>query len=193
MDQQFHTECLQKLCRVCGSYLQHSRAVYRCEDHQHCLLEVFRIDLAQDLEHIHPPHLCEHCQAVMSKAVAAGKDVTIYLHFVKAFEWSEHAEVEYHVCNHVAKSKKGGRPKKARKNRGRPIANSAHTRLDQLQSFCTQEYLPEQMERGTLTYYIPSSLGVKQSDLECPLCMILLDRPVLLACGTVLCTECVYR
>lgn len=168
--------------------------MYRCEDHQHGLLEVFGVDLAQDFEHTHPPHLCERCQAVISKAVAAGKEGTIYLHSVKVFEWSEHAEMECHVCNHVAKSKKGGRPKKARKNRGRPTADSAHTRLDQLQSCCTQEsYLPGQMERSTLTYYIPSSLGVKQSDLECPVCMVLLDRPVQLACGAVLCIECVYR
>ena len=169
--------------------------MHRCEDHKDGLLEVFGIDPTRDLEYKHPPNFCERCQAVLSKAVAAAKEGKIYLHSVKVYEWSEHVELDCQVCEHVVKSKKGGRPKKARKNRGRPTAISAHTRLQQIEN-CAQEsymYVPGQIERSTLTYFIPSSLGVKQSDLECPVCMTLLDRPVLLACGAVLCSECVYR
>ena len=134
MDQIFHSECLEKLCRVCGSYLQHSRAVYQCEDHKGSLQDVFKIDQTRDLDNTHPPSFCERCQVVLVKAVAAAKDIRVYLHSVKPFEWSAHTGVDCQVCNHMAISKKGERPKKAKKNRGRPTVNSAHTQLERIQN-----------------------------------------------------------
>ena len=193
MDQTFHSECLEKLCRVCGCYLQHSRAVYRCGDHKDDLLKVFSIDHSSDTEGIHPPYFCERCKAVIVKAVAAAKNEKIYLHSVTVFAWSGHKQSDCQVCDQVVVSKKGGRPKKTRKNRGRPTAVSAHTRLEQLQTNKQESYIPGQVERSTLVYFVPSSLGVQQSDLECPVCTTLLDRPVQVSCGAVLCTECVYR
>ena len=136
MPEQFHSECLHKLCRVYGSYLQHSRAVYQCEDHRAGLLEVFHVDQASDVEHIHPPYFCEHCQAVLVKAAVAAKESKVYLHSVTTYEWSPHSDVHYQVCTHMAMQKKGGRPRKGRKNQGRPTANSAHARLKQLKD-CT--------------------------------------------------------
>ena len=141
MDQIFHSECLEKLCRVCGSYLQHSRAVYQCEDHKGSLQDVFKIDQTRDLDSTHTPSFCERCQVVLVKAVAAAKDIRVYLHSVKPFEWSAHTGVDCQVCNHMAMSKKGGRPNKAKKNRGRPTVNSAHTRLERMQNLKTEQLL----------------------------------------------------
>ena len=193
MAQTFHCECLKKICRVCGCYLEHTRAKYSCEDHQDGLIKAFNIDHTSDLEDTHPPFFCERCLGVVVKAVAAAKDEKVYLHSVRVCVWSGHEEEDCQVCNQVAVSRKGGRPKKARKNRGRPRTNSVHTRLERMRNYRQESYLPCQVERSTLVYSVPSSLGVKQSDLECPVCMILLDRPVQLACGAVLCMECVCR
>ena len=167
--------------------------MYVCEDHKGDLLKVFGIDYSSDTEGVHPPYFCERCNAVVVKAIAAANKKKIYLHSVTVFTWSGHTQSDCHVCDQVVVSKKGGRPKKTRKNRGRPTAVSAHTRLEQLRKNETESYLPGQVERGTLVYFVPSSLGVQQSDLECPVCTALLDRPVQVQCGAVLCTECVYR
>ena len=160
---------------------------------QACRIEEFHVDQASDVEHIHPPYFCERCQAVLVKAAVAAKESKVYLHLVTTYEWSPHSDVHCQMCTHMAMQKKGGWPPKGRKKRGRPTANSAHTCMKQLED-CTQaSYLPDLIERSTLTYFIPSSLGVKKCDLECPVCMSLVNRPFQLACGVTLCTEYIYR
>ena len=159
MDQEFHSECLKKLCRVCGNYLQHSRAVYTCANHRDDLMKVFCLDHTRDLDGIHPPFFCERCQAVLDREVTSTSKDEVYLHSVRVHEWSGHSELDCHVCHKVAVSKKGGRPKKVTKNRGMPTAGSTHTHLKQIKSCKPDSYIPSQIERSTLTYSIPTSLG----------------------------------
>ena len=141
-------------------------------NHRDDLMKVFCHDHTRNLDGIHPPLFCERCQAVLDREVTSTSKDEVYLHSVRVHEWSGHSELNCHVCKSL---KKGGRSKKVTKNRGRPTAGSTHTHLKQIKSCKQDSYIPSQIERSTP---IPTSLGVKQSDLECPLCMLLLDRPV---------------
>ena len=89
------------------------------------------------------------------------------------------------------KKQKGGRPAKGRKRRGRPTSGDAHTTLLEVQRIAPPSFFPEMSERSI--QHIPASLGLNPSDVECPICLELLDRPIQILCGSVICMTGVQR
>lgn len=85
--------------------------------------------------------------------------------------------------------KKGGRPKKGRKNRGKPQLDSCHDLIAH-----TKQISPEAFYHTDqfLTYNIPLSIDLSKSDIECSICCNLLNSPVQLICQQpfFLCASC---
>ena len=77
-----------------------------------------------------------------------------------------------------------GRPRKGRKNRGRPTSTSTTALIHQIQAVAPPSMVDEQCDYK-FTYPF-----VCQSDVECPMCLCVLDRPVELHCGPLVCAGC---
>ena len=77
-----------------------------------------------------------------------------------------------------------GRPRKGRKNRGRPTSTSTTALIHQIQAVAPPSMVDEQCD------YKFTHSSVCQSDVECPMCLCVLDRPVELHCGPLVCAGC---
>ena len=184
-----HQMRLNNLCRVCGCSMKHSRTVYDVKNHKDDLMAVFRIDITHDSTTIHPGQLCEKCKTVLTKSKKATAEGKTYIHSVRTHEWQNHDPSGCTVCTLPV----GGRPKKLPKNRGHPAANSAHTLITHIKQCSSPSLLPARMKNSRLPYVLSSSLGLREDDVECSICTLLLDQPIQLSCGSVVCMECICR
>ena len=186
---QVHQTRLKNLCRVCGYSLKHSRTVYDSKNHKDELMAVFHIDITSDSATIHPDRYCEKCRAVLTKSKKAATEGKVYMHSVKPFEWHSHDPSGCSICALPV----GGRPKKLPKNRGCPTANSAHTLITHIKQCSLPSLLPVSMRSSRPPFVQPSSLGLRAEYVECSVCSLLLNQPVQLSCGSVVCMECICR
>ena len=185
---QIHQTRLQRLCRVCGGSLKHSRTVYECKNHKDDLMAVFHVDINFDTPAVHPRQLCEKCKTILSKSMKTTTEGEVYGHRVKVHEWHQHNSDSCSVCTLPV----GGRPKLT-KNRGRPAATSTHALINNIRQCSPPSLLPVAMKNSRPSYTLYPTLGLAADDVECSICKLLLDQPVQLSCGSVVCTECVCR
>ena len=85
----------------------------------------------------------------------------------------------------MALAKGGGQNRKETKKRGRP-ADLQTTIIDHLETTAPLSLFPA-MDRPE------HQLTEVSCDLSCPICCIVLDRPLQLACGNVVCFDCCYK
>lgn len=189
LQDQMHQTRLKSLCRVCGCSLKHSRTVYDCDTHKDDLRAVFHTDIANDSTTIHPDQFCEKCKTVLTKSKKAATEGKVYMHSIKTHEWHSHDPSGCSICALPV----GGRPKKLTKNRGRPTANSPHTLITHIKQCSPPSLLPVSMRSSRPPFVLSSSLGLRAEDVECSICSLLLDQPVQLSCGSVVCMECICR
>ena len=90
---QHHTECLEQLCRVCGSFFQQKYNRYSCSDHQAALQSAFSIDVkSESCVDVYRSHFCKCCYATMHQIESAKKESHIYNHGVTVCEWQKHTD-----------------------------------------------------------------------------------------------------
>ena len=183
-----HQRRLEKLCRVCGQSLKHSRTLYLCEKYQEDLFAVFHFKVHHDSPDIHPCHFCEKCKSVLYKSQKAAKENRLYITSVRVHDWTVHGH-QCIICSPLA----GGRPKKERKNRVRPSLTSSHTIITQITESSPPSFLPPDSADFRPPYILPQSSGLKPEDIECSICTLILDQPVQLPCSTVVCRGCICR
>ena len=116
-DSEFHQKELQRHCRVCASIMEdHSRSQfgYHCqEQHNQSLLLKLGVNVMADQPDVHPTHFCHSCRTKASHHLETTTSS------ITPFDWKPHNS-NCTACIFFQKQKKGGRPKKQRKNRERP-------------------------------------------------------------------------
>lgn len=89
------------------------------------------------------------------------------------------------VCEHFANiAKGGGQNRKLTKNRGRPTGETSKELLQHINSVAPASILSVDVRQ--LEFHT-QSLG---DQLSCPVCTAVLDRPVELSCGAIVCLRC---
>ena len=185
-----HMEALEKLCQVCGGNINKYRVKYVCEEHADNLRITFHLSILTDQPDVHPRLFCDCCYAVMKRKITAMENNKVYLPSIDLYVWEQHTHTHTcTTCNQVKSVKKGGRPKKGRKNRGKPQLDSCHDLIAH-----TKQISPEAFYHTDqfLTYNIPLSIDLSKSDIECSICCNLLNSPVQLICQQpfFLCASC---
>ena len=102
---------------------------YTChEETNKTLLQNFGIDVDKDQPNIHPKVFCLCCRHTATKATQYSECTASTL---KVFQWIPHTELSCscEVCCFFKEQKKGGTPKKERKNRGRPHSQHIVNRI----------------------------------------------------------------
>ena len=153
-------------------------------DHKEELWSAFSISIDEDIPDIHPIYFCDRCHVVVGKKLRATKP---YLQSLKLFQWEHHTNSDR--CKTCAKLNvilKGGRPKKGRKNRGRPKENSCHNIIAYIRDIAP----PHFYNNRDLIEVMKVPEGVSQSESVCPICLNLLNSPIKLSCKTLLCSSC---
>ena len=107
------------------------------------------------------------------------------------FNWQPHSDGACSQCQYFQKRGSGGRPKTTRKGRpkSREVQLVAEDPLHRLcKSACPSWNAPQAL---SLSSFLPPATGVHLSDLQCPFCSLVVDRPVQTACGKFVCCTCI--
>ena len=90
----YHTNELQKVCRVCAKRLKKAKGKDRSfpvSEHSKELYKVFRIDTSADAEDTRPLFFCLSCKVFMSSWHSRGGSAPAV---GRVFAWAKHSEVE---------------------------------------------------------------------------------------------------
>ena len=175
---ELHSAALAGLCRICGGRLSNHRVTYECTEHTNGLMGAFLVDISQDKPDVHPARFCNNCYRAYrqhEKMESEGKD---YNCSIQVPQWNEHT-TNCDRCNKFTNSKKGGRPKKATKNRGRPKHTEAEDNVTragikyQIRSLAGPQYKAT-MPLSPVRFVSLISLKT----LVCPICKCTVDQPV---------------
>jgi len=154
-----------------------------------------------DVPSTHPPRFCNTCYRTMTKYEEQKKNDNIYLHSKVAIQWLPHM-TDCKVCNN-----KGGRPQKIKGNRGvhksmfinksiddKPQVNSTCTFIDSNVTNCIDGIAPPSLliDNTEITLCdVHVQQNINAARLQCPICLRLVDRPVITSCQHIYCCMCI--
>ena len=146
-------------------------------------MKVFGIDVSRD---DHSQNFCHKCQNVIytsNKRAEEGRD---YTPRVVVFDgWLKHTNGGCSVCQHISVVQRGGARKKIKV--GRPAEVCYQLAIRHIRSVAPLSFFPDANSRS----YTAGDSPVTISDLECPICTNVLDRPIeLITCGSHVCADC---
>jgi hypothetical protein len=107
----YHMEAMQKLCRVCGQrcvkqpLAKYNHGIVKT-NHEDKLQQHFSITVRNDVDTVHPLHLCLCCVAAFSRPATTARTIV---------EWKPHRTVDCTACCKIQSTVQGGRrPKPAK-------------------------------------------------------------------------------
>jgi hypothetical protein len=170
-------------CRVCGGRLSSHKVSYDCHTTENQpRLQSLGVSVEDDCKDIHPRRFCHSCYCTSTRIIRANTSGKHYTSKLVRFHWEEHSE-ECSVCQHF-----GGGSSKARKPKNKSTGRPSHLMLDFISSITAKSpssllfdvHLREKL-----------SLNPSSEDLICPLCHLVLDRPiVIVTCNKMVCLKC---
>ena len=116
-DSDFHDKELKRHCRVCARVITENQYAYTCQEQKSKrLLVKIGVNVDHDQPNVQPTIFCQSCHW---KATQYSESVDSAL---EIFKWTPHTDPSSSctVCCLFRMQNRGGRPKKERKNRGRP-------------------------------------------------------------------------
>ncbi len=118
-----HLIALSNHCRVCGSPFRNKKGSqgrrHSCSDRKVDLLEVFGIDINEDVDSIHPQSYCHRCNNIIYHTFKKTRDGREYNPMKVIATWSAHS-ANCSVCSSDRTRSVGGRPRKQVYAPGRP-------------------------------------------------------------------------
>lgn len=188
-----HQDALRRLCRVCGGPINVHRVSYSCTDHHISLQEAFSIEVLGDISDVHPARFCMRCSSTMRRKLKAIKEGSHFQQSIGLFRWTRH-DLDCDICTHHDTIKKGGRPKNSRrKNCGRPSENGFHNLINHALQSSPASFYMDSMNYTSLQVHIPAFLNISSQDLECFICLGVLNSPLRLSCGPFVCSTCFVK
>ena len=137
--QEFHTQCVKQLCRLCGERSQTAAEKkedksFLCADYKDLILHVFSIDISQDENNdYYPDKICHHCYNILH-AVKRNNTIGSYDQQRKiAIDLENSLWVKPKrlvsietclVCLKIVNTHHGGRRKKRKRGRPKVIPNN---------------------------------------------------------------------
>lgn len=177
-----HSAWLQNNCRVCGGRLSKSRVSYATVQNQ-SKLQAIGISVEYDKKEVHPLRFCHSCYNVCTRTVNASKNGKDYTPKLTKFQWIEHTADDCTVCDHFGGDSRGRKAKKT--STGRP-SDQLLDLIRTIKERSPPSLIPDFEVRERLSHHSSTD-----EDLKCPLCHLVLDRPLLLTtCNKLVCLTC---
>lgn len=175
-----HSAWLKDNCRVCGGKLKKFKVSYDCHTEPNRLkLHGIGVSVENDNKETHPQRFCHACYNVCTRACLATRQGKDYTPKLKKFDWVAHVD-GCSICTHFGEMWKGRKPKKV--STGRP----SHKQLElvsTLKAVSPPSIFSDEKFRVKLSEV--------QHDLQCPLCLLVVERPLLLTtCTKIVCSTC---
>ena len=181
-DQDNHLKNLTRLCRTCGEFLsseQRNNFPVKNEKIKQKILQHLLIKTEEDNPVIHPRKICFKCYSQLKNAEHRN---TTFKHRTPC--WTGH-KVDCFACDKVKSLKKGGRPKKIKKQTGRYHGTNLFWTKDLSQNL--KEKFTENFKKMNKLFYTGESLHL----CLCKLCDQIIHYPTLItSCQHSLCYGC---
>ena len=107
------------------------------------------------------------------------------------YKWEPHTAPTCTICELFRSQSAGGRPKRERKNRGRPKKNILTKALQDIEEVAPPSWGPSKPLE--LARFLPPAADLTLSDLQCKLCRYILDRPIQMRRGKLVCMKCLEQ
>ena len=185
---EYHTRQLHRHCRLCAKLIGtrgKKTTQYACSSKKMALMTI-GIDVDKDSLQIHPKHLCNACNTKLSRATSTSSPEQKKM---ATYTWQPHSDPHCSVCDHFRHLGSGGRPAKSKGGRPKTSDASIHPSIDDTsvhESWGSIHQL-------TLDRFLPPQHNLCLEDLQCKKCMCIADRPVITACGSLLCYICTVQ
>ena len=151
----------------------------------------FGIDVAKDDDEVHPKCFCDRCYAALQRKVKAAKESRVMLTSLKPVEWGIHTDENCETCKRCEGVMKGGRPRKERKNRGKPGINSCHAVIDHIWQI-KSPLLYNDLDSFTVTT-ANQPVHLSEDENKCGICQNPLNNPIYTSCSRFTCATCLIR
>ena len=187
MDASYHLCNLANHCRLCGTaFPRRCRDKKRKEDIADLVLACHHVDVTDEDEQVYPEYICYRCCSQM-RTMSQSKGKKYTNPSVMLFEWLPHCS-DCKVCHHFATSKKGGRPKKVTKNRGRPSGETTSQTVAHIRGIAGPSHVSAAVDPS----YVHNP-PIDCSKLLCHLCHLVVNGPVQSVCEKVVCAGCLIN
>ena len=180
VDREYHYGQLTRHCRVCSHPFKDKAYRYACAAQKDTFWEGIDISITTDSAEIHPPSLCNNCFAKIQKKSP-----------FNVYKWEPHTAPTCTICELFRSQSAGGRPKRERKNRGCPKKSILTKALQDIEEVAPPSWSPSKPLE--LARFLPPAADLTLSDLQCKLCRYILDRPVQMRCGKLVCLKCLEQ
>lgn len=141
--------------------------------------ENFSISMEKDVEEVHPPRFWKKSRLTNTRSLVF---------------WEPHQEVECKTCNFATVVKKGGRPSKPKRGRGKlsTAASQKWQTESKVVDFCKMvDSLVENLPSNRRILEKLSFVGEVPRDYFCPVSLDILDKPAETDCEHYFCSNCV--
>ena len=138
MDREYHRRQLLRHCRICSRPFRDKSYRYACAAQEETFWEGVGITITTDSAHIHPPSLCNNCFSKIQKKST-----------LDVYKWEPHTAPKCRVCELFKLQSAGGRPKKDRKNKGRPKKNIFSEALQDIEESVPLHGVPSHLSLPT--------------------------------------------
>ena len=195
---------------MCAEKLQKAKSrstSFLCITHRLDLKCAFGIDIDLDNIQQHPEIFCMCCYKKMKRMCMSQQEATPYRTTVVLFNWTPHTQhectvsndtINHHiislyyltliclqVCAHFDALSRGGRGRKSSKGKGRPKGITPKMCINNIKEVAPSPLLTSES--------VPKYIGNVHTSLECTVCMEVLQGPVELPCGQLICASCLTK
>ena len=179
-----HSHWVQISCRVCGGRLARYKQSYDCQtSSSQAKLKAIGISVEGDEKTVHPQKFCHGCYNVCVRMLTAKEHGRDYTPTLTKFPWTEHTD-SCMVCQHFERTARGGRKPK-RTSAGRP-PDLVVDLVTAIKERAPPSIFHDQEMRARLSHHQSIDAGLK-----CPLCHLVVDRPItLVPCNNLVCLTC---
>ncbi len=182
----FHKEQIDSQCRICSKRLQKSKYSRECSKFSDLLNKAYDIEY-DSKDEVCPKCFCAACYQRAKRICAAKDKGNHYESSVQVANWTPHSTDNCSTCDLINRQCQGGRPRKEQKKRGRPGAASTHMYWRTINSLGVQTFRAT-MPLTPSRFHTSSAMSIQ--DFQCPVCYNILDCPVQVSCGALLCGSC---
>ena len=190
MDLEYHRACLHKLCSVCGTIITSQRVTHKCEDHREKLWKYLKVNTEGDHMDVHPPRMCNNCYRAMTRSAEKGEH---YHSSVKIVHWDKHSDSNCNICTRYKQKSVGGRPKKRKHNLSEEGQVTSAAFLRHISSFEADLVQYRAHKPLEVTRFLPPNSPICLEDFICPLCKMVVDKPVETTCDHMVCHSCISK
>ena len=176
---------LADLCQTCREKPAKSKgfkeASYLCSSNVQFLQENFSKSVEKAVKEVHPPRFCKKCRLTNARSLVF---------------WEPHQEEECKTCNLATVVRKGGRPSKPKRDRGKLFVAASQKRQteSEIVDFCEMvNSLVENLPSNRVVDFGKNFNFVGEAPREyfCPVCLDTLDKPIETNCELYFCSNCI--